>query len=133
MKPKLKENPREWQKFVLTAVVVFAGVCWLLWRRGAISRGLFALALMALGGALVLSWLRPRWFRPVYCRVMTVSFYVGQIMGRVLLAIFFVVALTPLALVLRLLGKDLLRLKRDGQAQSHWRPAKVSQDFDRAF
>ena len=81
----------------------------------------------------MLCWLRPRWFRPIYRAVMTASFYVGQVMGRVLLAIFFVVALTPLALVLRLFGKDLLRLKRDTKAQSYWRPAKVSQDFDQQF
>jgi hypothetical protein len=83
----------------------------------------FGAIVFLLSGALLLCWLRPRLFRPVYRGVMTASFYVGQGMGRVLLAIFFVTVLSPLALM-RLLGKDLLRLKRDAKAETYWRPRK---------
>jgi hypothetical protein len=133
MQLKLKENPREWQKLVLTGVVVLGGVSWWLWRRGSMAGNAFGAIVFLLSGTLLLCWLRPRLFRPVYRGVMTASFYVGQGMGRVLLAIFFVMVLSPLALMLRLLGKDLLRLKRDAQAETYWRPAKISQDFDRQF
>src|SRR5262245_44230382 len=133
MTPKLKENPREWQKLILTAVVVFSAGCGLLWRRGAISTGSLAVAIILLGVVLVLCWLRPHWFRPTYRTVMTTSFYVGQVTGRVLLAIFFMAVLTPLALALRLFGKDLLRLRRDTKVESYWRPGKIGQNFDREF
>jgi hypothetical protein len=133
MRLELKDNPREWQKFILAGVVVLTGVGAVLWRRGAISFTFFAAVTIVLSAALVLGWLRPRWIRPLYRGAMTASFYVGQIMGRVLLTIVFVVVLTPLALMLRLFGKDLLRLKRDTSAQTYWRPGKIGDDFDRQF
>ena len=36
-----------------------------------------------------LCWRRPRWFRLVYRVAMTASFYLGQFMGRIMLALFF--------------------------------------------
>ena len=74
-----------------------------------------------------------RWFRIPYRAAMTVSFGIGQVVGRILLAVFFVVAVLPVALVLRLLGRDLLKLKRDAGAQTYWHPAKTRKEFDRQF
>ena len=133
MKPKLQENPREWRKLILAGVFALGAASWLLWHRDSISTRSFESTIIVLSAVLVLCWLRPRLFRPIYRAVMTASFYVGQVMGRVLLAIFFIGALIPLALLLRLLGKDLLRLKRDPKVQSYWRPAKIDGDFDRQF
>jgi hypothetical protein len=54
-------------------------------------------------------------------------------MGKVLLTIFFLLVVTPLGLLLRLLGKDLLRLKRRRDVATHWQPAKSNHQFDRQF
>ena len=64
---------------------------------------------------------------------MTLSFQVGQIIGRILLTLFFFLLVTPMGLMLRLLGKDLLRLKRTPDAKTYWRKAKDNRDFDRMF
>ena len=133
MKLKLKEDPREWRKFALAAGVFAGGVLWLASRRHLAAAG--SLRFIAAGLILVLlaGLVRPRLIRPLYRFAMTGSFYVGQVMGRVLLAVVFLFVLTPLALLLRLAGKDLLRLRRDPRAETYWRAGKWIDDFDRQF
>jgi len=133
MRPKLKEDPREWRRFAWAALAVVGIVAVVLWRRGALGTGGFlavvVASLLLAGGAT----LRPRPVRPVYRAAMTVAFYLGQVMGRLLLALAFLLIVTPLGLVLRLAGKDLLRLRRDRRSASYWRPARYTSEFDRQF
>jgi len=130
---RLKENPREWQKFVAVMGVVANLLAWLAWWRGrlplALPVSVAALALLALIVALI----QPRWFRGFYRGGMTVSFHIGQVIGKVMLTLFFFVAVTPMGWLLRLLGKDLLQLKRNPSDKTWWRPAKNSREFDRMF
>ena len=133
MKLKLKEDPREWRKFALAAGVFAGGVLWLASRRHLVMTGSLRIAAGCLILALLAGLAWPRLIRPLYRCAMTGSFYVGQVMGRVLLAVVFLFVLTPLALLLRVAGKDLLRLRRDPRAETYWRTAKWSDDFDRQF
>jgi len=130
---RLKENPREWQKFVAVMSVVANLPAWLAWWRGkiplAIPITLASLALVVLLVALI----QPRWFRGFYRGGMTISFHIGQVIGRVMLTLFFFVVVTPLGLLLRLMGKDLLQLKRNPADKTWWQPAKNSREFDRMF
>jgi hypothetical protein len=133
MKPKLKEDPREWSKFVTAGTLFLSAGAWLLWRRRALPLFQFEAVLSVLAVVLLMGWVRPRWFRGIYRVVMTGSFYVGQVVGRVLLALIFLGVLAPLGLILRITGKDLLRLRRNTSAASYWQAAKVSEEFDRQF
>jgi hypothetical protein len=133
MQLKLKENPREWQKFTAVLVVMASVLSSLAYRRGWLPREAWFGVLAALVAAIILSLLFPRWFRPLYRGGMTVSFGIGRVMGAILLTLFFVLVLTPIALLLRLTGKDLLRLKREPDATTFWQPAKCSKEFDRMF
>jgi len=130
---RLKENPREWQKFVAVMGVVANLLAWLPWWRGqvplAVPMGVAALALLALVTALI----QPQWFRGFYRGGMKVSFQIGQVIGKVMLTIFFFAVVTPMGLLLQLLGKDLLQLKRRPDAKTWWRPAKNNREFDRMF
>ena len=129
---RLKENPREWQKFVAVMGTVANLIVWMLWWRGrlpvVVPVAVAALALLVLIAALI----QPRWFRGFYRGGMTVSYHFGQVVGKVLLTVFFFLFLTPLGLLLRLMGKDLLKLKRT-PAATWWQPAKNNRDFDRMF
>jgi hypothetical protein len=133
MRLKLKENPREWQKFTAVMAVLFAALSFLAYRRAWIQKEGFVLIAALLIGAVILSILFPRSFRPLYRCGMTLSFHISQIMGTILLTIFFLIVLTPIALLLRLTGKDLLALKPDPNATTFWQPAKPSNDFNRMF
>lgn len=126
MQPKLKENPREWLKFTAVMAVLASVLAFLLYRP--IFLPVLALAVVALS----ICFMRPRWFRGFYRGGMTASFHIGQVMGRILLTVLFVLVVTPMGLLLRLFGKDLLRLKRT-ETQTYWHTAKNANQFDRMF
>jgi Saxitoxin biosynthesis operon protein SxtJ len=127
MQPKLKENPREWLKFTAVMALLVTVLSFLLVRRA------FPVIVGIAAVALIVCALRPRLFRGFYRGGTAISFYIGQVMGRILLTVFFILVVTPLGLLLRLSGKDLLQLKRPSGASSYWRPAKTSNQFDRMF
>ena len=133
MKLKLKEEPREWLKF--TGVMALAGaiVAFALHRKHVVSREVFIGMMSGLALALAICAARPRWFRGFYRAGMTASWHVGQVMGRLLLTVLFLLLVTPLGLLLRLLGKDLLELKRRPDAASYWHVAKKPGPLDRMF
>lgn len=133
MQPKLKENPREWLKFTAVMAVAATALSALLWRRHLLSGSAFAVLATALAVTVMICALRPRWFRGFYRAGMTASFHVGQVMGRILLSIVFLLIVTPLGLVLRLTGKDLLQLRQDPNATTYWRKAKTAGPIDRQF
>ena len=132
MKLNLKEEPGEWFKFTAVVALIPAVFAFGLFRKHHLSRPALLAVWTALAAILAVCAMRPRWFRGFYRAGRTLSFQVGQRMGPVLLALFFLAALTPLALLLRLLGKDLLELKRR-PADTYWRPARGWSRFDRLF
>lgn len=127
MQPKLKESPKEWLKFTAVMALLVCVISFMLARRA------FPFVASVAALALVLCAVRPRLFRGFYRGGMTISFYIGQVMGRILLTVFFIAIVTPLALLLRMAGKDLLQMKRPGRANSYWRPVKTANQFDRMF
>jgi Saxitoxin biosynthesis operon protein SxtJ len=133
MKLKLKEEPKEWVKFTAVMALALGILGTLLYLRKAINQGTLLAWFGLLAFALVLCWLQPRWFRGFYRVGMTLSFHLGQLIGKVILTLVFLLMVTPLGLLLRLFGKDLLKLKRNTAAATYWQPAKTSHQFDRLF
>ena len=133
MKLKLKEEPREWLKFTAVMALALGILGALLHLRKAINRQTLLVWFGLLFLLLLLCWIRPRSFRAFYRGGMTLSFHLGQIIGKVILAVFFLLVVTPVGLLLRALGKDLLKLKRDPAATTYWQPAKSCSQFDRQF
>src|SRR5262245_54850827 len=99
MKLKLHEEPKEWLKFTVVMAVLPAAFSFALYRKGHLPAAGLAGVWGGLACVLLLCGLRPRLFRGFYRSGMTVTFHVGQVMGRVLLTIFFLVALTPAGLL----------------------------------
>jgi hypothetical protein len=133
MRLKLKEDPREWRRVTLLTALGLALVgSLLLWRRVLPVTGWWILLgfLALASGAAVL---QPRWFRGFYRASSRVGFFLAQWLGWVLLLLLFVFILTPAGLVLRLLGKDLLRLKRPRNADTYWNEARQPSSLDRLF
>lgn len=130
---RLKEKPLEWIKFTAVMGLALNSVLGLLWRKGAVPALTCWLAVALAIAAVFTASIRPHWFRGFYRGGMTVSFNVGQLIGKVLLTLFFFVVVTPMGLLLRLLGKDLLRLKKTRGQVTYWQTAKSSREFDRMF
>jgi hypothetical protein len=132
MKLIFKEDPKEWRQSALLTALGLAILSSLLrWRRHLPQT--FWLALLALlAVAAICAASQPRWFRGWYRLSLRLGFYSSQCIGRVVLLLFFILIMTPLGLLLRLLGKDLLKLKRV-QSATYWQPAKDDNPLDRMF
>ena len=133
MTPKLKENPKDWLKFTVVVCVVGMLIVKSLGHRGTIRREVEWTLFLILLAAICLCFVKPAWFRGFYRAGMTVAFYIGQIVSRVLLTVLFLLVVAPLGLVLRLFGKDLLHLKRKPSGESYWQPVNRTQNLDRQF
>ncbi len=77
-------------------------------------------ALVASGAFLAGALVAPRALRPLNRAWMLLGGALHRIASPVALAILFYGVVTPTALVMRLAGKDPLRLRRDPQARSYW-------------
>ncbi|HZV37108.1 MAG TPA: hypothetical protein VFB72_21200 [Verrucomicrobiae bacterium] len=133
MKLKLKEDPKEWRKSALLTALGLAVLCTVLrWRHVLPAKGWLA-ALITLAVVATLAVLRPRWFRGFYRISGTIGFFISQVATFIALALFFLFALTPLGIFLRLTGKDALRLKRPRDATSYWNIVEDKSSLDRPF
>jgi hypothetical protein len=130
---RLKEKPLEWIKFTAVMGLALNGVLCLLWGKGVVPGVVCWVAVGVALAAIVVAMIRPRWFRGFYRGGMNLSFQVGQIIGKVILTLFFFTIVTPMGLLLRLLGKDLLQLKRTPEKKTYWQKAKNNREFDRMF
>ncbi len=133
MKLDLKDEPKEWRKSaVLTALGLALLSSLLRWRQG-LTPGVWRTGLGLLAAVVVAALLQPRWFRIYHRFSMRLGFAVSQVTGRVLLVLFFLFILTPVGLLLRLAGKDLLQLKQPRAATSYWQTARDAAPLDRLF
>ena len=105
------------RRFGLTFAVVFGLIGLLsLWRHG--PHALHWLGGAALFAALALAWpaslklLNKAWLR--------LGLALHAVMSPLIMGAMFFLVFTPMAIVMRLMGKDLLRLKRDAAAKSYW-------------
>lgn len=71
-------------------------------------------------GFLVVALIRPAILAPLNRLWTRLGLLMHNVVNPVIMGLLFFVAITPMGLVLRLLGKDLLRLKRDPAAKSYW-------------
>ena len=87
------------------------------------------------GGAVLfggLGLMLPVVLKPIYIVWMTLAHYMSFVMTYVILTLFFYLILTPVGLVMRLFGKDLLATRFPGKPETYWIPAQVyPDDIDR--
>ncbi|MGZ8919777.1 MAG: SxtJ family membrane protein [Limisphaerales bacterium] len=102
------------------------------WRELVSLEAIYWIAGFAIGIAL-LAFFRPATFRPFYRGAMKASFAVGQVMGKVILSLFFLFVLTPMGLALRIMGKDLLETRLDRDRASYWKKARKRGRMDQQF
>lgn len=130
---RLKEQPLEWIKFTAVIGVAVNAVLGVLWWKGAVPAVICGLAGGVALTAVTTAMIRPQWFRGFYRGGMAFSFQIGQVIGKLLLTAFFFGIVTPMGILLRLSGKDLLRLKKTPGQKTYWQTAKNNREFDRMF
>ena len=133
MKLKLKEEPKEWRKAAWMSALGLALLSSLLrWRR-VLPVAAWGLILCGLAALAVAAAARPRWFRGYYRFSAKLGFALSQAAGRAVLAVLFFLVVTPLGLILRMLGKDPLRLRRPVGAESYWSEVRKKTSLDQMF
>ncbi len=80
-------------------------------------------------GLFILSRVAYPLMKPIHIAWMTLAFALGWFNTRLLLGIFFYLILTPIGVVMRLLGVDLIDQKIDRRAESYWKKRDLSK-FD---
>ena len=80
----------------------------------------WALGLAA--GFAIVAFIAPRVLHPLNRAWLALGLLLHHVVNPAIMAVMFFGAILPMALLLRALGKDLLRLKRDPQAASYWIP-----------
>jgi hypothetical protein len=133
MKLILKEEPKEWRKAAWMSALGLALLSSLLrWRR-VLPVAAWGVVLCLLAALAVAAALRPRWFRGYYRFSARLGFGLSRMAGYAVLALLFFIVITPLGLVLRMLGQDPLRLRRPAGAQSYWSEVRGQSSLDRLF
>ncbi|MFH1276805.1 MAG: SxtJ family membrane protein [Candidatus Eisenbacteria bacterium] len=119
---------KELRKFSIALIVVAGGIgsVWL-WRDHRTTA--FVFYLFALWG-LLSALLFPPLVRPVHWVLTKIARALGWFNTRLILIVIFYVLFTPIGLLLRLLGKDLLDRKIDPEAGTYWID-REKEEFDR--
>jgi hypothetical protein len=93
---------------------------------------LWAGVALAAGAVIFLcSLISPAVTRILYIGLTLVAMPIGFVVSFILLAAFYFLLLTPVALVFKLIGRDALCRRFDRAAESYWVPHKPNEDMER--
>ena len=125
---KWRPDARELRRFAVAMLIGF-GVLGLLasWRASGISTS--AIILWSIGVFLAIAAFVPKFNRIAYLAVYLPTSVIGYVVSNVLLALMFFFVITPLGIILRLLGKDFLQ-QRPQKHTSQWMPVRGVKNED---
>ena len=127
--PKQKQL-QSFGKIALIATAVISLLLYLL--KGVAIQ--WALIIFAAGSIIFLSSvISLRLTRGIYVALMAVTFPIGLAVSFILLSAFYFLLLTPLGLLFRLTGRDVLGRKFDPTAESYWQRRKPPQSAERYY
>ena len=117
----LNPSDRTLRQFAGLCIAFFGGFA--VWQYLGHSRTEFALVLAVLAITIgPLGLVFPRAVKPIFVAWLTLAFPIGWIVSRVLLMVLFWGVLTPIAVVTRLAGRDVLGLRRRSEVTTYWTP-----------
>jgi Saxitoxin biosynthesis operon protein SxtJ len=130
--PSGAQSPRELRAFALSVGGVLLALAVVAYWRGRVVAGALSGGLAF--ALLVVGVLAPPRLDPVYRAWMTVALAISKVTAPVLMGIVYFVLLTPLGLLLRLVGHRPLSRRRDGATYWVGRPAGTRRsDLRRQF
>jgi len=122
------------RKFAILIGVIFLALGFMLF----LKRKDFNLILGVISAAFfVFAFTKPELLKPIYIAWMKLAFVLGWINTRIILIIAFYLVFTPVALLLRMFGKDILDKGIDNSRNSYWikkeQKSFCLQDYERQF
>ncbi len=130
----IKETKKDLRKFGLTVggvLIVTSALLFYFEKSSAIYFAIIGGLLFVFGIAI------PIILKPLNKIWMGLAIVLGFFMSRVILIVLFYIALTPISLVAKLVGKQFMILKHDKSAKTYWEKRKIIQkkqiDYERQF
>ncbi|NIA30317.1 MAG: hypothetical protein GWP06_10445 [Actinobacteria bacterium] len=124
----VSENKKDLRKFGIVMTVAFGILSTLLYFKGRPAAPFLAgIALFFL----VFGLLLPFVLAPIHKVWMKFAEILSWIMNRVVLTLAFFIIITPIGLVMRLLGKDLLNKKFDPNLPTYWQSVELDGPYTR--
>jgi hypothetical protein len=81
----------------------------------------------------LLGILAPRVLKPVFLGLVLISFPIGLIIGEMILLMIFVGVFLPMALLFRIIGRDVLRRRMTAESETFWVPRSGPSNVRRYF
>jgi Saxitoxin biosynthesis operon protein SxtJ len=132
MKINRDPSPRQLAVFGAVLPVTFALLGLVVDHRFGV-RGLRG-ALWGVGAVLTaVYYTAPALRRPLYVGMSLASYPIGWLVSHIVLLIVFVFVVTPVGLLLRVLGRDPMQRRFDSSAQSYWVPHRPADQLRRYF
>ena len=97
----------------------------------------FQMLLYIAGSFIGLGLLIPILLKPIYILWMAFAIILGWIMTRLILSLLFYVIITPIGVILKIIGKDSLELKKQAVKESYWnqrdKNLEKNQNYEKQF
>ncbi len=117
-----RPDARELRRFAIAMLIGFTVLGLLsLWRAGGI--GTASIVLWSVGVVLAIAAFVPGLGKVAYLAVYLPTSIIGYVVSNVILALMFFLIITPLGIILKLMGKDLLQQRRQKDT-TQWTPVK---------
>jgi hypothetical protein len=79
-------------------------------------------ATLVAAASILVGIVSPQALRPVFVGLLLLSYPVGFVISHLAVLVIYFVIITPVALLMRLTGRDVLGLRFDREAKTYWRP-----------
>lgn len=133
---EINRNPtrKELLVFAELLALFLAVIGWMVWRRHPqVAAALWTAApVVAVIGGLV-AWFAPRAMRLLYLGWMYAAMPIGWVVSHLILAAVFYLVVTPIGLIMRLVGYDPMHRRFDRSATSYWVEHNPAADARRYF
>jgi phosphotransferase system glucose/maltose/N-acetylglucosamine-specific IIC component len=106
------------RKFGITLAVVLSIIATVLLCHGKIW--LCKIFYIGSVGVLITAIFVPYILKPVYIIMMKISMCIGKVVSFIILCILFYMVITPIGIIIRIFGKDLLDRRFDRNAKTYW-------------
>ena len=123
---KWKPDARELRRFAIAMLVGFFVLGALsAWRAKGIGTG--AIVLWSIGATLAIAAFVPKLGRVAYLAGYLPTSIIGYVVSNVMLTLMFFLVITPLGIIMKLMGKDVLQQRRQNRT-TQWAPVKETKD-----
>ena len=120
----------EIKKFGIVAGIAWGAISFILWKKHGNIIFLYLLVFSAF--LFITSLIKPQLLKPIFKIWMAFGHLMGGVIGRLVLGGIFFLVLTPLGLMMKIIGKDFLNFRREVNAGTYWREKEKS-DYETQF